>query len=75
MVLITGPPHMGFFISPVVGIKLIDWTLLDYIPKPGPMWNNRETFFVFFNYGYHTDPKEFEFTINYQVRVKVTAVK
>lgn len=63
---IEGPPHMGVFLSPAENMKLVNWTYLDHqIPESGPRWQNgRDTYFIFFNYGFGWDgPFEFQVTI------------
>lgn len=54
---------MGVYLSPVQGLKMVNWTYLDgNIPKSGPLWQgDRETFFIFFNYG-HESVDEFQFS-------------
>uniref|UniRef100_A0A7G3AHA1 FXNA-like protease n=1 Tax=Lutzomyia longipalpis TaxID=7200 RepID=A0A7G3AHA1_LUTLO len=50
---ITGPTHMGIFLSPGHGMEMIQWSLLDHVPTSGPRWHERETYFVFLSYGFN----------------------
>lgn len=38
---INGPDHMGLFISPKLGNKIADWSLLDVVQTNVPQWGQR----------------------------------
>ncbi|XP_037035534.1 endoplasmic reticulum metallopeptidase 1-like isoform X1 [Bradysia coprophila] len=56
---ISGPDHMGLFISPKLGNKVIDWTPLDIVQKNVPKWGERTSYFVFLGHGGTNTPIEF----------------
>ncbi|XP_059614367.1 endoplasmic reticulum metallopeptidase 1-like isoform X2 [Phlebotomus argentipes] len=50
---VTATAHMGIFLSPRHGMEMVQWSLLDHVPSSGPRWHDRETYFVFLNYGFN----------------------
>lgn len=38
---VSGPDHMGLFMSPKLGNKIIDWSLLDVVQTNVPEWGER----------------------------------
>lgn len=62
----TGPDHMGVFISPSAGIKLISWSLAQGQVLEGPEWKaNRPTYYIFHSQG--KDTEAFEFWLDLEV--------
>uniref|UniRef100_A0A1B0CYJ4 FXNA-like protease n=1 Tax=Phlebotomus papatasi TaxID=29031 RepID=A0A1B0CYJ4_PHLPP len=53
MFTVSGPSHMGIFLSPRHDLEMVQWSLLDHIPSPGPRWHDRETYFVSLSYGFN----------------------
>lgn len=64
---VTGPDHMGLMVSPVKGIELLRWSILDDQPLAGPKWNGRETYFVY--YSYADKPKPWVFSLELRVGI------
>lgn len=62
---IEGPSHMGVLISPVIGVEIDNWSLPTDGPLAGPVWNGRNTYFVYYAYG--LEPKPFVFSIDFKV--------
>ncbi|EFN89465.1 Endoplasmic reticulum metallopeptidase 1, partial [Harpegnathos saltator] len=45
---VTGPDHIGIILSPHKGVHLEKWTIAEGKPLQGPMWNDRETYFIYY---------------------------
>lgn len=56
---------MGVFLSPASHMQMVNWTYLDNkVPESGPLWQgDRETYFIFYNYGYNIENKSFTFSV------------
>ncbi|KAG7189889.1 hypothetical protein KM043_006060 [Ampulex compressa] len=61
---ITGPDHMGIMLSPYKGVYLDEWSILDGLPLPGPKWNDRETYFVYYSCVSDCTPYTFSLRLN-----------
>ena len=68
LVEIDAPTTTNIIISPVLGAELTRWTLVSGKPLQGPLWNGRNTHFIF--YGYGLKPTPFKFTMDFQVCLK-----
>jgi len=56
----TGPDHMGVFISPAMGIRLVTWSLAQGTVLEGPQWKHgRPTYYIFHSQGKDVEPWEF----------------
>lgn len=66
---VTGPDHMGLMVSPVKGVELLRWSILEGPPLAGPRWNGRETYFVYFSYA--DKPKPWVFSLDLRVSILV----
>ncbi|KAL1493675.1 hypothetical protein ABEB36_009373 [Hypothenemus hampei] len=62
---INGPAHMGVMISPILGIEIDGWSIPTPEPLPGPLWNGRNTYFIYYAYG--LEPVPFQFWINFKI--------
>ncbi|KAF7284418.1 hypothetical protein GWI33_022202 [Rhynchophorus ferrugineus] len=62
---ITGPTHMGVMISPALGVEIGNWSLPTSGPLAGPLWNGRNTYFIYYAYG--LEPVPFKFWIDFKV--------
>jgi hypothetical protein len=62
-----GPDHIGIMISPYKDIQLKRWSILNEKPLQGPLWNKRETYFVY--YSCVKDCNEFNFSLELNVRI------
>ena len=57
---VTGPDHLGVFLSPATGIRLASWSLAAGELLPGPDWKpGRPTFYIFHSSGKQQDTMEF----------------
>ncbi|KAF5278793.1 hypothetical protein FQA39_LY18351 [Lamprigera yunnana] len=57
---INGPQHMGVMVSPVLGVELESWSLVQGIPlAAAPLWNNRFTYFIYYCYAGELIPLNF----------------
>lgn len=45
---VTGPDHMGIFLSPYKGVHLDQWSVVDGKPLAGPTWKEREVYFIYY---------------------------
>lgn len=43
-----GPDHIAIILSPYKGVQLKKWSVIDEKPLQGPMWNDRETYFIYY---------------------------
>uniref|UniRef100_T1IR32 FXNA-like protease n=1 Tax=Strigamia maritima TaxID=126957 RepID=T1IR32_STRMM len=59
---LTGPTHMGVFLSPSIDTLLADWSFADGVPGTGPRWGDRSTYFVYYSRG--EDPPQWSFWID-----------
>lgn len=56
----SGPDHMGVFISPSSGIKMITWSLAQGELLEGPKWKHeRPTYYIFHSQGKDVEPWQF----------------
>ena len=62
---ITGPDHMGLYISPFQNTTLVSWSFIDEIYAGTQTWNGRYLYFVNFIYG--IDNSEYVFTLDVKV--------
>uniref|UniRef100_A0A1Y1MFR8 FXNA-like protease n=1 Tax=Photinus pyralis TaxID=7054 RepID=A0A1Y1MFR8_PHOPY len=63
---ITGPFHMGIMVSPVLGVTLERWSLVNEKPlAAAPLWNGRFTYFIY--YCYAGDSVPLVFSMDFQV--------
>lgn len=62
----TGPDHISIIFSPYKGIQLERWSVLKEKPLLGPMWNDRETYFIYFACASNCSP--FSFSLEFIVR-------
>jgi len=63
---VTGPDHMGIFISPAVGVRLTTWSLAEGELLAGPTWkNDRPTYYIFHSHG--KDPETWDFWLQFEV--------
>ncbi|XP_066598785.1 endoplasmic reticulum metallopeptidase 1-like [Prorops nasuta] len=46
---ITGPDHIGLIFSPYKGVQLEKSNIIDDKLLKGPMWNDRETYFIYYS--------------------------
>ncbi|KAK9878534.1 hypothetical protein WA026_022431 [Henosepilachna vigintioctopunctata] len=53
-------------ISPFPGVELTKLSLNSKYPLPGPKWNDRETYFIYYAYGLESKPLNFsmDFTMS-----------
>eukprot|EP00096_Caligus_rogercresseyi_P010754 TRINITY_DN4013_c0_g1_i1.p1 TRINITY_DN4013_c0_g1~~TRINITY_DN4013_c0_g1_i1.p1 ORF type:complete len:900 (-),score=145.35 TRINITY_DN4013_c0_g1_i1:1936-4635(-) len=69
---VHGPDHMGIFISPAVGIKLVSWSFVEGNILSGPKWiDDRPTHYVFYSHG--ISPTPWEFWLEFQVPKSYTS--
>ncbi|XP_043681351.1 endoplasmic reticulum metallopeptidase 1-like isoform X1 [Vespula pensylvanica] len=45
---VTGPDHIGIILSPYKDVHLEKWSISNKEPLKGPMWNGRETYFIYY---------------------------
>lgn len=62
---VTGPDHISIIFSPYKGIQLERWSVLKEKPLLGPMWNDRETYFIYFACASNCSP--FSFSLEFIV--------
>lgn len=61
---ITGPDHIGIMLSPYKNVHLEKWSILDEKPLQGPMWNDRETYFIYYSCASNCVPYTFSVELN-----------
>lgn len=61
---VTGPDHIGIILSPYKGVHLEKWTVSDEKPVQGPMWNDRETYFIYYACASDCMPYTFSIELN-----------
>ncbi|KAL6262629.1 hypothetical protein P5V15_005422 [Pogonomyrmex californicus] len=61
---VTGPDHIGIMLSPYKGVHLEKWSILDGKPLQGPMWNDRETYFIYYACASNCVPYTFSIELN-----------
>lgn len=44
---VSGPDHMGLFISPKLGNQIVDWSILDVVQTNVPDWGDRYRVFLY----------------------------
>lgn len=52
-------------VSPVNGVELTRWSFEGTEPLAGPLWNGRETYFIYYAYG--RTPVALEFSMDFKV--------
>lgn len=52
-------------VSPVKGVELTGWSFEGTEPLAGPLWNGRETYFIYYAYG--RTPVALEFSMDFKV--------
>lgn len=62
--LLLGPDHMSIILSPYKGIHLEKWSVIDEKPLQGPMWNDRETYFIYYACASDCMPYTFSIELN-----------
>nr|CAD7460312.1 unnamed protein product [Timema tahoe] len=62
---VTGPDHIGVMLSPISGVTLDRWSLVEGEPLKSSKWNTRDTYFVY--YSYASDPEPLVFWIDLNV--------
>ncbi|KAJ8939085.1 hypothetical protein NQ314_011239 [Rhamnusium bicolor] len=62
---IEGPAHIGVMISPVSGVQLEKWSLKTHKLLAGPLWNGRDTYFIYYAYG--LDPVPLVFSMDFKI--------
>ncbi|XP_015591672.1 endoplasmic reticulum metallopeptidase 1-like, partial [Cephus cinctus] len=60
---VTGPDHIGIILSPYKDVHLQKWNVLDGRPLQGPMWKNRETYFIYYSCASDCIPYHFSITL------------
>uniref|UniRef100_A0A182WIW1 FXNA-like protease n=1 Tax=Anopheles minimus TaxID=112268 RepID=A0A182WIW1_9DIPT len=58
-----GTDHMSFYVSPVRGVKLVDWSFSKSIPRSGLPWNGQDVHYINFVHGIDDRPYEFHITV------------
>ncbi|KAK2579325.1 hypothetical protein KPH14_008277 [Odynerus spinipes] len=71
---ITGPNHIGIILSPYKGIHLTKWSVSDREPLKGPMWNGRETYFIYYSCASDCIPYTFSIELNVSSIQKVPSL-
>lgn len=61
---ITGPDHIGIILSPYKDVHLEKWSILGEKPLQGPMWNDRETYFIYYACASDCVPYTFSIELN-----------
>ncbi|XP_032686560.1 endoplasmic reticulum metallopeptidase 1-like isoform X3 [Odontomachus brunneus] len=61
---VTGPDHIGIILSPYKGVHLEKWTVVEGKPLQGPMWNDRETYFIYYACASDCVPYTFSIELN-----------
>lgn len=59
-----GPDHIGIILSPYKGVHLKKWSVIDEKPLQGPMWNDRETYFIYYACASDCIPYTFSIELN-----------
>lgn len=59
-----GPDHIGIILSPYKGVHLEKWSIFDEKPVQGPMWNDRETYFIYYACASNCVPYTFSIELN-----------
>ena len=62
--IIVGPDHIGIMLSPYKGLRLKKWSILDEKPLQGPLWNDRETYFIYYSCLKDCEPLNFSLELN-----------
>lgn len=58
---------MAIYLSPVIGSKIVGWSISDKIIESDIIWNRRNTYFVFV--GYALDDSPYKFSVDVAVSV------
>jgi hypothetical protein len=61
----AGPDHIAVVLSPVPGVTLEHWSLVEQERLAGPKWNGRDTYFVY--YAYASNPEPWTFSVDLKV--------
>lgn len=69
---IAGPSHRNLFIYPLDDNQMINWNLMEEVPKVTSSYNQRHAFFVFTGYGKINEP--LNFFVDIQVKWNVTII-
>ncbi|KAH1007293.1 hypothetical protein HUJ04_004549 [Dendroctonus ponderosae] len=62
---VSGPAHIGVLLSPMKGVEISRWSIPTPEPLPGPLWNGRNTYFIYYAHG--LEPVPFQFWIDFQI--------
>uniref|UniRef100_A0A182XZE8 FXNA-like protease n=1 Tax=Anopheles stephensi TaxID=30069 RepID=A0A182XZE8_ANOST len=60
---VKGTDHMSFYVSPVTGVKLVNWSFSKDIPRSGLSWNGQDVHYINFVHGIDDKPHEFYITV------------
>uniref|UniRef100_A0A182LUP9 FXNA-like protease n=1 Tax=Anopheles culicifacies TaxID=139723 RepID=A0A182LUP9_9DIPT len=60
---VKGTDHMSFYVSPVRGVKLVNWSFSKSIPRSGLPWNGQDVHYINFVHGIDDRPYEFHITV------------
>ncbi|XP_050073122.1 endoplasmic reticulum metallopeptidase 1-like [Anopheles maculipalpis] len=60
---VKGTDHMSFYVSPVRGVQLVDWSFSKDIPRSGLSWNGQDVHYINFVHGIDDKPHEFYITV------------
>lgn len=61
-----GADHMGIYISPKVQTELVNWSFMNYVPKPGSKFNDQDTYYIFFSYQLDIHEPKYEFYLDFK---------
>jgi len=67
---LLGPDHIGIILSPYKGVHLEKWSVLEGKPLQGPMWNDRETYFIYYACASNCVPYTFSIELNVSLQDK-----
>ncbi|XP_066142542.1 endoplasmic reticulum metallopeptidase 1-like isoform X2 [Euwallacea fornicatus] len=62
---VSGPTHLGVMMSPVPGVEIRGWSIPTPEPLAGPLWNGRNTYFIYYAYG--LEPVPLRFWIDFRI--------
>ncbi|XP_046828607.1 endoplasmic reticulum metallopeptidase 1-like isoform X1 [Vespa crabro] len=71
---VTGPDHIGIILSPYKDVHLEKWSISNMEPLKGPMWNGRETYFIYYACASDCIPYTFSIELNVYSLKKVPSL-
>ncbi|XP_035742649.1 endoplasmic reticulum metallopeptidase 1-like isoform X1 [Vespa mandarinia] len=71
---VTGPDHIGIILSPYKDVHLEKWSISNMEPLKGPMWNGRETYFIYYACASDCIPYTFSIELNVYSLEKVPSL-